>query len=267
MQSKVCSVIFSCHRHFLFCFSILACCLFILSDESQACELKIGWEHWPPYQFKNEQGVLIGLDVELMSMIMEKTGCSLQFLEIEWLAHLSRLKMGSLDVAISASRTNDREKIGFFSDPYRKENMKLFVRKPDTKLYKFASLSDISNSRFVLGVTSGYYYGENFERLKKRPEFARHLEMVRNDDRNILKLLERRIDGFLGDPFVAAALMQKIGVRNRIEEYPLDVYSCEIHAIFSRASVNPEVVDLFNQGLRRIKSSGEYDKLIERYLE
>ena len=267
MKTRLYAKCVSFIRHLLLCFFITVTGLLFFPETSLACELKIGWEPWPPYQFRDDKGNVTGLDVDLITSTMKGSGCKLIFFEIEWKAHLKRMASGFLDVALAASYTKERQKFGYYSDPYREEVVRLYVRKGEAKIFNFKTLADIVHYRFILGITSANYYGEEFEKLKANKEFAKHLEPVRSDERNILKIKERRIDGFLMDPFVVTGFIRSKKFDNPVEELPLEVYSCDIHALFSRVSVNPGVVQMFNQGLSEIKATGEYQTIVNRYLD
>ena len=70
-------------------------------------------------------------------------------------------------MAASASKTPEREEYALFSDPYRTESAVMYVRIEDAGKYNFDSLEDIIGTEFKLAVTRGYYYGEEFEELKR----------------------------------------------------------------------------------------------------
>lgn len=250
----------------LICFTIGVLILFASPASAAECELKMGWEPWPPYQYVDEKGRHTGLDTDLVTAIAKESNCRLIFYKIEWKAHLNRLKTGSLDMATSASRTPERLKYAYFSKPYRSETVNLYVRKGESHLYPFKKPSDMIGKDFDLGIVYSYFYGPEFEVLRHKPEFKSQLEEIRNNEHNLFKLINNRIDGFLLDSIVAATLIKKFELGNRIEQHPMHIYSTNIYLMFSRNAVKPETVKMFNEGLTRLKKSPFYQEILNRYL-
>ncbi|MBF0496810.1 MAG: amino acid ABC transporter substrate-binding protein [Deltaproteobacteria bacterium] len=230
-------------------------------------DLKVGWEPWAPYQYRDDKGRLTGLDIELISAISKKVNVKLEFKEISWKRHLVELEQGTMDIATSASKTAGREKFAFFSDPYRKETVTLFVRRGESGKYHFKTLSDLVGSNFRLGITSGYFYGKDFAQLMKNPNFVKHTEEASDDPGNYKKLLANRIDGFLSDQAVTAVGIRKEGLEGKIEIHPMYITSEDIFFMFSRKSVKPDMVGIFNTGLKALKASGSYDEIINKFLK
>ncbi len=231
-----------------------------------ACELKFGWEPWPPFQYQDSNKVLTGLDIDLLNIVTQRMNCSTEFLRIRWIAHLERLKDGSLDLAASASWSKERASYVHFSEPYRKEEVGFFIRKEDVGKYNFKGLKDIAGSSFVLGATLGYYYGEEFEELLKKKSFKNNIELVEDNLNNFKKLAAKRIDGFLMDKIPAFNLMGQVNPSLQIAIHPMEIYSCDIHVLFSKNSVPLKTVHKFNEVLRQIKQEGVYDKILNKYL-
>ncbi|MBF0477328.1 MAG: transporter substrate-binding domain-containing protein, partial [Deltaproteobacteria bacterium] len=171
------------------------------------------------------------------------------------------------DIAIPASKTVEREKFAFFSDPYRKEVIALFVRRGESGKYHFKTLSDLIGSNFKLGVTQGYYYGRDFQLLMKNPNFVKQIEEASDDLSNYHKLLTNKIDGFLSDQTGTVIDIRKEGLEGKIDIYHIDITSEDIFFMFSRKSVKPDMVGTFNTGLKALKASGRYEEIINKFLK
>ena len=52
---------------------IIVFCLFI-NLSSHAKDLQVGWELWYPYQYRNSQQELLGLDIEIFNAVFAKAG-------------------------------------------------------------------------------------------------------------------------------------------------------------------------------------------------
>jgi len=230
-------------------------------------EFAIGWEPWMPYQFINEQRQLTGLDVELVKAIVQEMKSTFKYTKLPWLRQLAYVKQGTIDMVAGASKTPERQEYAFFSNFYRDESNVVFVLKGTAKKYPFKHLLDIKNTKFQLGITSGYHYGDAFAELLKDPEFKKHIQGVPTDYINIKKTLRNRVNGFIGDIYAGIAMLKKEGVRDRFEIHPFPVSSAKIHVMFSKKSCTQKVVDRFNKALKKLQDNGHLKNIINKYKE
>lgn len=232
-----------------------------------SCALKIGWEPYRPYQFAGSDDQPTGADIEIMRAIAETIECDAVFEEKPWARQLIELKHGMLDVVLSASRTAEREEYAWFSVPYRQAEMAIFVRQGTASQYPLSKLSDIADVNFQLGVIYGYYYGKEFEELKNHPAFAVHIDAAADYPTNIGKLLHERIDGLLvDDQTVMLAEAQALGVEDRIEQHPVHIPGDDFHLMFSRLSVDLDIVARVNRVLSRMLSDGSIQAILDDFL-
>jgi len=233
-----------------------------------ACTLTVGWEPYVPYQFAGENGAATGADIELMRAVAKAIKCPAVFREMPWARQLSQLKNGTLDVAMSASRTPERESYALFSKPYRQSEMAIFVRDGTASQYPLSGLSDIPRIDFQLGVIFGYYYGDEFETLKHDPGFASHVDAAADYPTNIRKLLHERIDGLLVDDLaVMLAAVSDLGVAARVERHPLHIPGDDFHLMFSRQSVDPQLIAAVNRTLEEMKSDGSIEAILKKFVQ
>ena len=229
--------------------------------------LTAAWEPWPPYQFLDESNRLVGLDVDLSQAIAARAGYRIEFRQLPWKRHLEHMRRGSVHMASGISYTKERAVFLQYSKPYRMETVNLFVRNGDAGTMQLTSLMDLVGSPYMIGTQASYYYGELFETLKQRPDFQRHVEEVYANDINFKKLILKRVDGVLADPFVAAATLRSLGYSGQVERHPMPVHSAEIHFVFSRQSVTPDIVNAFNLAIEEERQAGGIDLIMERWLK
>lgn len=232
---------------------------------SYAKELHVGWELWYPYQYRNSQQELLGLDFEIFNAILAKAGYSSQYTELPWKRHLHYIKTGEMDVAMGASLSEERQRYADFTQPYRKETIKLYVRKGKANTMQIAKLADISNSNFMIGIESGYYYGDEYKELMKTTEFQEHILEVVDIEENVTLLLKGHIDGFLVDPATIKAFSSKYQMNGEFEQHSLSIYQSDIHIMLSNKSVTPEVVEKIDNAIGELKKSGELESIINKW--
>ncbi|XOZ32554.1 substrate-binding periplasmic protein [Halomonadaceae bacterium KBTZ08] len=232
---------------------------------STACELRMGWEPWKPYQYQDTDGHLKGLDIELMRAMADQAGCELTLVEQPWKRHLRNLKKGRVDIAAGADYSPERADYAYFSRPYRTESVDLFMRRGEADNYELKGLRDIRDQDLVVGVTRGYDYGKQFETMKTLPGFEEHIEPARSDLLNYRKLARKRLDAFLADPLVLKAQVRGSTFEGAFEAHPLRVKQAPIYLMFSRESTSKELVQRFNKALATITQTGLYDRILNTY--
>jgi polar amino acid transport system substrate-binding protein len=243
---------------------IIVFCLFI-NLSSHAKDLQVGWELWYPYQYRNSQQELLGLDIEIFNAVFAKAGYTSALTELPWKRHLHYIKTGEMDVAMGASLSEDRLRYAMFSQPYRKEIVKLYVRKGQASTVTIQNLSELTTSKFMIGIESGYYYGEQYHELMKTSQFQEHIVEVVDIEENVTLLLAGHIDGFLVDPATIKAFSSKYQMNGEFEQHPLNIYQAGIHFMFSKKSVSPKVAKDIDQAITDLAASGELDRIINKW--
>ena len=225
--------------------------------------LNVGWELWFPYQYRNKSQELIGLDIEIFKAVITKAGLTANYVELPWKRHLRYIESGDIDLAFGASYTLEREKYAYFSLPYRLEIVKLFIRKGDKP--KLNKLSDIVENDFLLGIETGYYYGDAFKKLMQSPEFKQHTNEVLDVEQNISMLLKGRINGLLADPNTIAAFCEKYKISGTLELYPLDIYQANIYMMLSRKTLNTDILAKINNSIKSLKKDGTLTAISKKW--
>ncbi|RPH39843.1 MAG: amino acid ABC transporter substrate-binding protein [Desulfobulbaceae bacterium] len=246
-------------------FSLLI--LFGVAGQSYATEkmtLIQGWNTWEPFTYMDNHNKLNGLDIEVAHHIFSRAGYDVKYQEAPWPRQLLWIEDGTIHITASSMKTPEREVHAYFSDPYYKESYIVYVRKGEAANYRFASLSDIIGSSFRLGVMRGSLYGPEFQRLMNDPAFSEHIEEVTTDKQNHTKLLSHRIDGFIQESSRMSVEESKTGIFAQVE--PLFVIEENLlHFMFSKKATTPEIVNVFNIGLKIMRADGTYQKIFKKY--
>lgn len=229
------------------------------------CQLKLGFESWEPYQYVGLEQQASGLDIEIIQAIAGRMNCTLVLQHGTWQELLGQFRQGQLDVLLGASITPAREEFALFSEPYRAEQFQLFVRKDDASKYNFGSVAEIVAAKHKVGLISDYYYGEQISALydddQMRPQFVESTM----SEQNIAMLLDDQVEAVLEDSFVGAAIIRRKGLEQQIQPHQVKLPETPIYVMFSKSTVQPELVSSFNEALRQLKDSGDYQLLIGKY--
>ncbi len=230
------------------------------------CHLIMGWDPWEPYHYRDVGGDVHGLDVELVSAIAAEAGCTVGFDQEDWATLLGRLRQGEIHLLSGATRTEARESFAWFSDPYREESFGLYVRAGEADDYPGDSLAGLLDAGLTVGMTLEYVYGDEVNQLQDDPSYAGQFRGAAVGELNYDRLVNFEIDSFLEDPFVAATHIRKRGLGERIEAHPLIVATGSVRLMFSKEAVSQETVQRFNDAMAKLRASGEFQRIIARYL-
>lgn len=225
----------------------------------------MGWELWYPYQYRNEKQELVGLDLDIFNAIVKRAQLSVNYTELPWKRHLNYIKTGEMDVAMGASYNQEREAYAFYSLPYRRETVKLFVRKNSAVNIKLSQLSDLSESNYMIGVEGGYYYGKGYQELIKTTAFRAHITEVIDLEQNIDLLMKGHLDGVLVDPFTMQAFIKKYKMYDEFVPHKLTIYADDIYIVVSKKSEHKDLISKINNAIDSLKKDGTLDRILRNW--
>jgi polar amino acid transport system substrate-binding protein len=238
-------------------------------------KLRGGWYPWEPYQYLKKEGErneLTGLDIQLLREAIEgKIGLELELSKVSWSQHQAELQSGRRDVAGGAFRTASRERYAYISKPYRFEEISLYHRKRDPRGKKLlhgkgALLDRLLHSNSRLGLVTGYYYGPEIEAVIKNPRSQDLITWVNDHETNLLNLQRGDVDLVPVDRLVGATVVWHRKWGNELTASPDPIFRGSIHALFSKASTDPQLVARFDKAIEAMKADGSYSRIVRNYL-
>lgn len=252
---------------------ILLLCIFIFlawsvpsEANSPACSnpIKVGYNDWPPYAWQDMQGEAQGLDVELLRAFAEFLGCEINFINVPAKRSHQMLKSGSLDIMMGATKTVEREEYSFFSDPYRDEEVRLFVLDENKDNVKLERWQDIFTQKLRLLVPISGWYGADYEKTRERLALENLLILSPDVDKSVQMLTYDRADLMIGDaiamPYIAS---QHQGVRLSALKPILD--HNPIHLMLSKQSMSPLLLAQFNRAIKALTINGEIARIVHKW--
>ncbi len=209
-----------------------------------------------PFEFTDANNNPIGYDIDIINAIGRASGFTVKMNNQAFDTLIGGLESGQLDATISGMTiTEARKKIIDFSDPYYNAAQVIVVQ---DKTKGFEKIEDIKGK--LVGVqlsTTGDtmaegVMGKDNQDLKRFRKY--------NDVFTELKL--GRIDAIVVDMPVAQAYVKKTpGLR--ISSPPM---SEEQYGIAVKKG-NAALLNQINEGLKKIRESGEYDKITEKWFQ
>lgn len=229
------------------------------------CQLVLGFDAWEPYQYIDMGERVTGLDIELAKAILKEINCEAIFKPGTWVALLSELKNGEVDLLLGASKTPIREEFALFSDPYRLEQYSLYIRKDDAQLLQTSNVAAFIDQGKVIGVVEDYFYGPQVSILRDGSATSKYFLPAILGEVNVARLLDRKIDGYLEDSFVGASILRRKALSDYIIPQGITINSGDAHVMFSKKTVSQETLQRFNSALSIVKTSPFYADLLSRY--
>ncbi len=229
---------------------------------------------WDPYSFPmTDDGVIhwTGLDLNLINAIFKHAGMRyLAEQESNWPTLVTEVENGTKDFAFGSFRTPEREEFAHFSDPYRYENIALYIPRSSVAAFKHDSLAGLfrrlRGRHARLGVVKDWSYSHPVDRHLAQPDNHALLVSFETEDKLPGALLKNEIDAYLCSQITGQTLLWRKGLQSRIQEYPRVLFRSPVHLLFSKETVTQEQVEHINRGLADARQSGEYNQIVRDYM-
>ena len=219
---------------------------------------------FPPFSFMDENGEADGFDVEVIRWIAAEMEFEIEIVPIDWDAIIPTLLIGNIDlIASGMTITAARQERVAFTVPYWAIDLAVVVREakdadgePVPELTLFEAIQSGRRVGVQRGTTSQDWLDEYVVGI------GIDIELVLYD--NFLLALEDlqigRIDAAVMDGPTAQS-----GISDRSLAIVGTINTGEIYGYAVRKT-DSGLLDLLNEGLRRIQASDTWDTLVEKWL-
>lgn len=209
-----------------------------------------------PFEFENDNGEMVGIDLDLLKAIAEDQGFTYELQVVGFNAAVMALETGAADAVIAGmSITPEREELYDFSDPYFESGVGCAVLSTSDA----ADYSDFAGKQVA---------------AKTGTEGCKFAESIADQY------------GFTVVQFDTSAMMyQDVLAGNSVacfEDYPVMGYeisqgmdlklldkleSANNYGIAFMKGENAELLEMINAGLANLKADGTYDEIISTYIQ
>ncbi len=213
---------------------------------------------YPPYEYLNNNGEIIGFDIDIIKEICKKIGRKYKVIhQPSFESLILGLQSNKFDIAIGAITINEeRKKQVSFSDIYFQDNIS-FIFKKDSNL----EISKKSLKGKILGLQSGTvfekYVLDNFSEIVT-------IKLYNSVSEGLLDLKNDRIDGYVGDGSILKYWILK---ENNKQFKTIDVFEKKYISKMAIAvnKNNTKLLKLINQALSKIKSEKSLENISKDY--
>jgi polar amino acid transport system substrate-binding protein len=205
-----------------------------------------------------------GIGIELARKVFEPLGYKVNYVVVPWARALSDAMEGKTDAVIGANNT-DEPRLKFPKSAVYNMTDDFYMLKE--KAVPFSNLSSLGGQRF--GIIKEYGYNEELTRfLEQRRSKPGMVQEVSGDDaltQNIRKLQAGRIDVLVE----SRAVMDFTLNRKKLADSIVRVGGLpqgDVFLAFSPAKPDSgELTKKFDEGVARLKASGDIEKIYARY--
>lgn len=217
-----------------------------------ACDAK-----YAPFSFE-ENGTYKGIDVEILDAIAKEEKFEYELKPMDFEGIIPGLTSNQIDGAIAGmSITDERKKALDFSDGYFESGLSLVVSKDNATIN---SESDIKGkSASIKKGTAGSKFAED-----NKDKYGLNLNYF-SDSPSMFQAVENGNADFLLEDYPVIAYKIKVDTNSKLRMVGNKLTTVDYGFAVNKGK-NKDLLDKFNNGLKKLKENGEYDKIVEQYI-
>lgn len=212
---------------------------------------------YPPFESADEDGNIVGFDVDLLMAIAEDQGIEVEFKTFEFDALIPALQADSADIIAAAMNvTPERAEEVDFSDTYFASAKTILVAKDNTEIKAPEDLTSEMKVAAQIGTSEADYVQGLADEGK-----IKEAVVLNQTTACILQLQNGDVDAVMMDAPVANVYLEK----NADTVKALDAQIDPADMAFAVKKGNTELLDKLNAGLKNVVDNGTYDKLVAKW--
>mgnify|MGYP000902415595 FL=1 len=208
-----------------------------------------------PFVFQNSSNQYTGIDMDLIKAIAKDQGFEIEITNPGFDAAINAVQSGQADGMIAGMSVTDARKETFdFSDSYYTANTILGVKESST----ISSYEDLNGKTVGVknGTASQTFLTEN------QSKYGYIIKTFADGSSMYDSLNTGSIDAVMDDePVLKYSISQGQKLKTPIEGTPIGETAFAV-----KKGSNPELIEMFNNGLANLKASGEFQKILDKYL-
>ncbi|RQW62734.1 substrate-binding periplasmic protein [Vibrio viridaestus] len=238
---------------------LLLLCLFFTSGSKASEPLVFYAVDYPPYLIVDlEKNTISGVDIEVVRAAFSEMGQPVTFKVLPWKRILKLMKAGEIAGTMSCSIRQSRKSFMYFSDPISAPRQVAITLK-STDTTEISKLDDLKH--FSVVAVDGWGVQTQLKDANIPHDLTKDLRS------GLISIAYRGIDVFYGPENPVFYQAKSMGLFKDIKAtYLDDVGPLHLHLCVSQNYPHSsEIIKTFNQGLRKIKNNGHYQKIRAKY--
>lgn len=232
----------------------------LAASAAQADTLRlVSPDYWCPFSCAQDSPQQ-GFTVDIVRRIFEPQGYRLEYQNENYARALMNVRAGRADATTSTLKEEAPDFI-FPKQPISRNRYCVYVRADSP--WAYTKPSDFGQMR--VGVIAGYDYGKAIGNWLAQPG---HRAEMHSGDKVVPRLIDKVRRGWLDALIEDESLVAWLQAKDK--EVPLRNAGCEA-ATYGYLGLSPAIphaqaiADQFDQGMSKLRSSGELDKIMRRY--
>jgi polar amino acid transport system substrate-binding protein len=213
---------------------------------------------FPPFEYIGEDGTIIGFDIEMVTIILEEAGYTVEVKDISFDSLIPSLENNKIDVIAAAMTiTEEREEQIDFSDPYYEADQSVLIHKDaDLNLTVSQNLQNYTVGAQT-GTTGAAWVQDNLidNGTMNDEDFKRYETYTLA----VLDLVNGNIDALVLDKPVAESF-----VKSRDVKLVMTIITGESYGLGVKEG-NSDLLGEINSGLASLMDSTQWDTLRMKY--
>ena len=220
--------------------------------------IRISNGEWPPYL--GQALPSYGLASQIITEAFALPGVKVEYCFFPWSRLLALVKAGDIDAIVIRLSTDERQRDFWFSDPvidsrYVFSHLKSFQ-------FKWNTLDDLKE--IAIGGTNNYHYGEKYLAAARSGKIA--VLWAGTDEINFRNLFNKNIQIFPQDEIVGRYILASLFTSDEVNKFTWDTHALKqdhLYLLFSKNNQKNKIfISLRNAGLKNLKDSGKYEKIL-----
>lgn len=214
--------------------------------------------NFPPYEFVEEGGKIVGIDAEVAAKIAEKLGMELEIADVEFGSIVTGVQSGKFSMGMAGMTvTEDRKKNVAFSNSYAKGVQVVIVKEDST----IKTLDDLTGKKIgVQQDTTGDIYASD---TPDNGGFGKeNVTSFKSGADAVTALNTGKVDAVIIDNEPAKAFVKaNTGLKILETEYVSEEYAICI------AKENTELLEKVNKALDELTKDGTLKSIVDKYIK
>ncbi|MBR4015681.1 MAG: transporter substrate-binding domain-containing protein [Anaerotignum sp.] len=210
-----------------------------------------------PFEFQNEAGEFVGIDIDLLAAIAEDQGFEYELNSLGFKAAVQALEAGQADGVIAGmSITEDRKEKFDFSEPYFDSGVVMGIAADNEEIKGY---EDLAGKKVAVKIgTEGQTFAESikdqygFETVTFNDSSAMYMDVI----------VGNSVACFEDYPVMGYGIAQGVKLKMVTEKEQGSSYGFAVGK-----DQNTELLEMFDAGLANLKENGKYQEILDAYIQ
>ncbi|SJZ43251.1 basic amino acid ABC transporter substrate-binding protein [Selenihalanaerobacter shriftii] len=209
---------------------------------------------YKPFEYVNEDGEIVGFDVELMKAVGQELDLEVEFVDTSFDGLIPSLKSKKYDAIVSAMTiTEKRKKAVDFSQPYFNAGQVIAVME---------GTEDVKGPKDLKGKVVGVQLGSTGDLKASEMENIKQVKRYEKMIQAYIELKNGRVDAVVNDlPVTAAYIMKNPNVKIVGEPFTAENYGIAIR------EDDDALEKAINNAIAKLKENGTYDEIYNKWFK